>query len=159
MVEKCLFCVDLRPATLTLAVLGMVSNFLAAIARPGADEGLGVSIFLTVFYLLAALLCFCGFYGVQKGKFKLVKAFAILYWAYAVTLLLSIVLQTTLLSLTVSDDCSKVDDCSEEIRLVIAFVITATFWWLLQFHFCLVVWSYYKRMASQQEYQEILDSA
>ncbi|CAG8504444.1 344_t:CDS:2, partial [Paraglomus occultum] len=148
-----------RPATQTLAILGTVLNLLAAVARPIADEGRGLTIFLTIFYLVAALLCFSGFYGVQKNNFKLVKVFAVFYWSYIVLLLSSIVFETVILSLTVSDDCSKLDDCSDEVRTVVAFTITATLWWLLQLHFNLVVWSYYKQLASQQEYQEIPDNA
>jgi hypothetical protein len=86
---------------------------------------------------IASLTCSCQpfshfAYLNQQSDVKLLKIYAIFYWVSLALSLFSIVVETILLSLVASKDCSHMDDCSEEVGAVVIFVIVATLWWLLQ---------------------------
>jgi len=100
MLSKCCFCVDLRVATLILAIFGTVSHlYNAVISGSLPSSGSDSDSFMTIFYTfsyIGAFASIAGFFGVLRRNPKLVKlfsayAFAELALSFVFAILLSFV--------------------------------------------------------------------
>jgi len=169
MLTKCCLCVSLRPATLILAALGTLwylSNAYRLSVLPG-NFGFAYSI-MSAYYLGASFACFAGFLGVLKHKIKFVKVFAIFYWwqlvmSFSMSIVFSIVAfhfdKDICEQLIESPDIDMdMEECMEwYIKTASMMVVYLGISCIIDLHFCLAVWAYYKRLNVEQQYSELPD--
>ncbi|CAG8498292.1 10150_t:CDS:2 [Paraglomus brasilianum] len=169
MLGKCCFCIGLRPATLILATLGALANLVNAYHFSVFEGNYGfLYTVLSTYYLGASLACICGFQGVLKNKVKYVKIFAIYYWwQLLVAFTLSIMISVIVFYFEF-DVCEKfigqpdvdmtLEECLDFYFKSAAFlVISLAVGCLIELHFCMAVWAYYKRLSVEQQYRDISD--
>ncbi|KAG2217645.1 hypothetical protein INT45_004221 [Circinella minor] len=82
---KCCFCINLRTATLFLAVLGTITHLygaliLTAMSDEFEDGDSGTVFGLTMYSYLSGLACLAGAIGVIKHNAKHLRLFSAFYW-------------------------------------------------------------------------------
>ncbi|KAI9492224.1 hypothetical protein BDB00DRAFT_765912 [Zychaea mexicana] len=82
---KCCFCINLRTATLFLAVLGTITHLYGAFALTALsdefDDGDSGTVFgLTMYSYLSGVACLAGAVGVIKHNAKHLRLFSAFYW-------------------------------------------------------------------------------
>ncbi|KAI8575055.1 hypothetical protein K450DRAFT_263498 [Umbelopsis ramanniana AG] len=175
MLSKCCFCVDLRTATLLLAVLGAMSHLWSAFAMTGMVDSLENDEFssmytgLTLYSYATGLLCLVGAVGVAKNNIKKVRVFSIYYW---VELVLNFILSTSFafVAFSISQDvCDEVahtdlgngenmdmDECLN-VYLDTASIATVALALnlLLKLHYALAIHSYYNKLKYELAHPEL----
>ncbi|KAI9351039.1 hypothetical protein BD770DRAFT_429603 [Pilaira anomala] len=86
MLKNCCFCINLRTATLVLAVLGAVTNLYSAmtltVLSDEFDETDTAAMFgITAYSYLSGFACLAGIIGVFKNNVKHLGFFSSFYWA------------------------------------------------------------------------------
>ncbi|ORY93757.1 hypothetical protein BCR43DRAFT_477134 [Syncephalastrum racemosum] len=86
MTKNCCFCINLRTATLFLAVLGTVTHLysavvLTALADEFEDADFGTVFGLTMYSYSSGFICLAGAMGVIKHNAKYLSYFSAFYWA------------------------------------------------------------------------------
>jgi len=167
--RKCCFCISLRAATLILATLGALANFVNAYHFSIFEGNYGfLYSALSTYYVGAALACLCGFTGVLKNKVNYVKIFAIYYWWQLLVAFTMSIMISVLVFYFEYDVCEKLieqpdidmtlEECLDYYYKSAAFLVASlAVGCLVELHFCMAVWAYYKRLSVEQQYREIPD--
>ncbi|CEG65705.1 hypothetical protein RMATCC62417_02433 [Rhizopus microsporus] len=166
MLSHCCFCINLKTATLLLAVLGTISHLygaltLTALSDEFEDADMGAVFGLTAYSYLSGFACLAGAIGVIKNNVKHLKFFSIYYWADLVLhTFFSVASAVLLFSLDreickeivseVKDDELDMNTC-ESIYISSAWIVTLAMAinMLLKLHFAFAIHSYTHRV--QQE--------
>jgi len=84
MLTKCCICIDLRTATLILALFGTVTHlwnaFVLSAVDPRAMYYRDVLPFVSFYSWVTGIVCLAGFVGVLKNKVTFIRYFAIYCW-------------------------------------------------------------------------------
>ncbi|KAI8327400.1 hypothetical protein EDC96DRAFT_531969 [Choanephora cucurbitarum] len=86
MIKNCCFCINLRTATLALAILGTFTHLygamtLTALSDEFDDADTGAVLGLTAYSYLSGFACLAGAIGVLKNNTKHLRFFNAYYWA------------------------------------------------------------------------------
>jgi len=156
MLSNCCFCIDLRTATLILAVCGTISHFYSAFALndvPTIDNDL-VVFAISTYSWIAGFACLAGFVGVLRNNLTYLRIFSLYYWAdLAIHFFFSVVFAVVAFSVG-KDVCSEVVDSPEDpvdidtclgiyLATSTAVVIAMGFSLFLKLHYSLAIHAYY----------------
>jgi len=163
MLNKCCFCIGLRPATLVLAAFGALGNFSNAWRLSGMSSQEYGPFYssMATYYLAVSLICLLGFIGVLKKKVKYVKVYAYYYWFQLVLGFVMSVVFSVLAFYFDKDVCQKLidrpgvdldfDQCMDMyIKSAATVVVLLAITCLVELHFCLAIWAYYKKLRAEQ---------
>ncbi|RUS19787.1 hypothetical protein BC937DRAFT_86912 [Endogone sp. FLAS-F59071] len=101
MLKKCCLCIDLRWATLILAICGMLSHLYSALrlADIPDNENNWVMSGISMYLWGAALACLAGFVGVLSNNVVYLRFFVIYYWVdLALNFLFSVIFAVVVFS-------------------------------------------------------------
>jgi len=160
MLTKCCICIDLRTATLILALFGTVTHlwnaFVMSAMDPNAMYHRNILPFVSFYSRVAGIACLAGFVGVLKNKVNFIRFFAIYCWFdLIVTVLFSIIFSVVAFSLRgpICDEIVKqpqegaepidMDTCMDVyLKAAIGVVVVVCLGLLVNLHFCLAIHSY-----------------
>ncbi|RHZ73627.1 hypothetical protein Glove_230g18 [Diversispora epigaea] len=169
MLNKCCCCIDLRTGTLILAGFGTLSCMVNAYRFLKMEEELGINyVRLFRYYLLAAFANIAGLYGVIKKNAYFVKTYSIFYWAQLVVGFFLAIAFSVLAFYFDKDICKEIveskppdveldlEQCLEMYgRAAVAIVVLLGITCLINLHFCMAVWAYYKELKNENQYESI----
>jgi len=166
MLNKCCLCIGLRPATLILAALGASSNLHNAWRLSGISSHEYGALYssMATYYLTISIVCLLGFIGVLKNKLKYVKVFAYYYWFQLVLGFILSIVFSVLAFYFDKDICQSLvertevdmdlDQCMEwYVKTAAMMVVLLELTCLIELHFCLAVWAYYKKLRAEQSFE------
>ncbi|KAG0744089.1 hypothetical protein G6F23_005505 [Rhizopus arrhizus] len=169
MLNNCCFCINLKSATLILAVLGTISHLygaltLTALSDEFDDADIGAVFGLTAYSYLSGFACLAGAIG---NNAKQLKFFNIYYWAdLALHTFFSVASAVLLFSLDkeickevvseVKDDELDMNTC-ESIYIQSAWIVTLAMAinMLLKLHFAFAIHSYTHRVQQESEMNNV----
>ncbi|KAF1804457.1 hypothetical protein V8B55DRAFT_1500129 [Mucor lusitanicus] len=175
MLNNCCFCINLRTATLVLAVLGAVTHLygamtLTALSDEFDDADTGAVLGLTAYSYLSGFACLAGAVGVLKNNVKHLRFFNAYYWAdLGLHTMFSVASALMLFSLH-TDVCKEIvseakDDefdmnTCESVYIQGAWVVTIAMAinMLLKLHFAFAIHSYTKQVKQNKDDEELMDS-
>ncbi|KAG2208489.1 hypothetical protein INT47_010185 [Mucor saturninus] len=171
MLNNCCFCINLRTATLVLAVLGAVTHLYGAMTLTALsdefDEADTSAMFgLTAYSYLSGFACLAGAIGVLKNNVKHLRFFSTFYWAdLGLHTMFSIASAFMLFSLH-TDICNEIvseakdeefdmSTC-ESVYISSAWIVTLAMAinMLLKLHFAFAIHSYTKAVQQKSQDEE-----
>ncbi|CAO3658188.1 unnamed protein product [Rhizopus stolonifer] len=172
MLNNCCFCINLKTATLFLAVLGTISHFygaltLTALSDEFEEADVGAIFGLTAYSYLSGFACLAGAIGVLKNNIKHLKFFSVYYWAdLGLHTFFSVASAVLLFSLDteickeivseVKDDELDMNTC-ESIYIQSSWIVTLAMAinMLLKLHFAFAIHSYTQRVKQETEMNHV----
>ncbi|KAI8391386.1 uncharacterized protein BYT42DRAFT_556703 [Radiomyces spectabilis] len=167
MLNKCCLCIDLRTATLLLAILGAFTHLygglmLTAISDEFDSEDFGAVFSLTVYSFLSGIACIVGAVGVFKNDVKRLRIFSAYYWADLVLHTVFAVASAVLLFSLDSEVCSELASEAEEpfdmelcesvyVKSAWVVVLTMAINMLLKLHYAFAIRAYTVRVQQQDQ--------
>jgi len=165
MLQNCCFCIDLRTATLILAICGTLSHFYSAIRLidiPNVENDWVMSA-ISIYLWVAGFACLAGFVGVLRSNVAHLRIFMIYYWVdLALNFFSSVVFAVVAFSIS-KDVCSEVVNAPEQqdldmqscldiyIATCSGVVIGMGFSLLLKLHYSLAIHAYYLTVKHQMQ--------
>ncbi|OZJ04386.1 hypothetical protein BZG36_02407 [Bifiguratus adelaidae] len=173
MLSACCFCIDLRVATLILAMLGVFSNLCNYVSAANYTSTHALVPTAIAFYsLFSAAACFMGLLGVKSRNVKFLSVFSVYQW-FDLSLQFFFAILFSVVAFAVKQDvCDEIlsdeeykesfselmgtdmnnEECSEMyIATASAIVIGLGISILLKLHYALAVYSYFLKVRSEQE--------
>ncbi|CAO3636317.1 unnamed protein product [Cunninghamella blakesleeana] len=169
--KNCCFCINLRTATLFLALVGTLTHFysgltLTALSDSFQDFDKGTVYGLTLYSYLSGFACLAGTVGVLKNNVKKLQIFNVYYWVdFAVHTLFAVgssvmlfTLHTDICKEIIQDDSVDLDmESCEQLYIQSAWIITFAMAanMLLKLHFAFAIHNY--TLQIQQDKEQLMD--
>ncbi|CAO3596388.1 unnamed protein product [Absidia cylindrospora] len=171
--KNCCFCINLRTATLFLAILGTVTHFysgltLTTMSDAFQDFDRGTVYGLTIYSYFSGIACMAGAIGVFKNNVKKLRFFSFYYWMDLILHTGFAVASAAMLFTLHTDICSEIiqdgnvdfdmETC-EAVYIQSAWIITVAMAinMLLKLHFAFAIHSYIQRVQQEQSSYQQLD--
>ncbi|KAI8047080.1 uncharacterized protein B0P05DRAFT_566958 [Gilbertella persicaria] len=168
MLNKCCFCINLRTATLALAILGTLTHLygamtLTALSDEFDDADTGAVLGLTAYSYLSGFACLAGAIGVLKNNLKQLRFFTAYYWAdlglHTIFSVASAVLLFSLHTEICQEIVSEAKDDELDMNTCEMLYIRSSWFvtiamainMLMKLHFAFAVHSYTKQVKQQQQ--------
>ncbi|KAI8147873.1 hypothetical protein BJV82DRAFT_593719 [Fennellomyces sp. T-0311] len=174
---KCCFCINLRTATLFLAVLGTITHLYGAFALTAVSDEFeerdsGAIFGLTMYSYLSGFACLAGAVGVIKHNAKQLRLFAAYYWVdLALHMLFSVASAFIIFSLDAEvcqqivqeapkDEPIDMETCeslyiSSGWVMVIAMALNL----LLKLHFAFAIQAYKRQVQQEEQAERMLEES